>query len=475
MIRRWLWLIVAALPCWSAVLGQPITYRGEIGAAAATGGVLPFWLHANQSGMIEQEGTSGLVRMQVARTYQGDGLWDVGFGADLVARGSDHTTAYLNQLYAQARLGFLQLRVGRKVEQIGTVDELLSMGSLATSTNATPLPKVVVETRGYTPVPFTRGYAEFKGSFAHAWFGDERYTDRPYLHQKTFYARLGGSLPVNVYAGIVHDAFWAGATPLLGDLPDGFEDYLRTVFGMSGGEDAPGGEQIYVQGNHLGIYDAGFLLRLKGYELLSYRHFIFDDKDGLKLKNPGDGLLGFSLRMGQDVQWLSRVTYEYLYTKRQSGPEPVGPGRDGPGGQDNYYSHYIYRSGWTYFGRTMGSPLLFPFPDNEIRENDRIENNRIVAHHLGLAGQPVPALRYRLLLTYSRNYGTYTERTRVEEGGGTYAYREGLRQYSILVETQTRLPGRVPLEVLAALGWDFGEMYEDTAGVRLGLIYRGVR
>ncbi len=475
MIRPALWLTVLALCCWEAARGQHVTYGGEVSVTAATADALPFWLHANQSGLIEQEGAGALMRLQAARHYRPERRWDIGGGIDLAVRGSRHSTAFFNELYVQARFAFLQLRAGRKVEQIGTVDAGLSTGSLATSTNATPLPKIVLETLGYTPVPFTRGYAEFKGSYAHGWFGDERYAGNPYLHHKTLYVRLGGPLGVNVYGGIVHDAFWGGSTPRLGKLPASFEDYLRTVFGMSGSERAPGGEQIYVQGNHLGIYDVGLRLRRHGYELLGYRHFIFDDKDGLKLKNPGDGLLGLSLRLPGADRPLARVTYEYLYTKRQSGPEPVGPGRDGPGGQDNYYSHYIYRSGWTYYGRTIGSPMLVPLPDNQIIVHDRIENNRVVAHHLGLAGRPWPGMRYRFLFTYSRNYGTYTERDRAAAAGIPYRYAGGLRQYSILLETQTRLPGRVPLTLLAAAGWDLGEMYEDTAGVRLGLRYRGRR
>ncbi|MBQ7518572.1 MAG: hypothetical protein IJU13_09140, partial [Bacteroidales bacterium] len=37
-----------------------------------------------------------------------------------------------------------------------------------------------------------------------------------------------------------------------------------------------------------------------------------------------------------------------------------------------------------------------------------IENNRIKAHHLSLSGKAFHRLPYKLMLTYSQNYGTYS-------------------------------------------------------------------
>ena len=36
-----------------------------------------------------------------------------------------------------------------------------------------------------------------------------------------------------------------------------------------------------------------------------------------------------------------------------------------------------------------------------------IENNRLKAHHLSIAGKAFHRIPYKLMLTYSRNYGTY--------------------------------------------------------------------
>ncbi|WP_243664813.1 capsule assembly Wzi family protein [Rhodothermus marinus] len=192
------------------------------------------------------------------------------------------------------------------------------------------------------------------------WFDDPRHTRGTYLHQKFLYGRLnlhGWQL----YGGLVHDAQWGGTSPIYGPQPDGIDDWWRVFWGMGGAPDAPPADQVYYQGNHLGIWDVGLKGRIGTVGLHIYRHFLFNDKDGLKLKNPGDGLLGVALTF--ENLPVAQLVYEYLYSKRQSGPMPPGPGRGGPGGQDNYYNHWLYRSGWTYYGRTISNPLFFPYPD----------------------------------------------------------------------------------------------------------------
>ena len=449
--------------------------RSTVSAWGGSTGDVPFWMYANRSGRVVPGGTQLVATAAAVRPLDDAGWFGYGGGADVTVRGGEAPTAHFTELYGQARAAFLVAEAGRRIETYGTTAERLSMGSLATSLNATPIPKIMLRTADYVEVPFSRGYAAFKGHLAHGWFLDDRFVDRPYLHQKSFYVRLGGGLPVNVYGGIVHDAFWGGTSPTDdGELPDGLNDWLRTMLGMSGASDAPGGEQLYVQGNHLGIYDLGATVRLQDYDLLVYRQFLFDDKDGLKLKNPGDGLLGVSIAR-RDGGWVSRVLYEYLYTKRQSGSEPVGPGRDGPGGQDNYYNHYIYRSGWTHYGRTVGIPLMLPYPDGAILVHSRIMNNRIVAHHLGVEGEPTTGFTYRLLATYSRNYGLYEEVYPDGvpiPGGGPEVWNPGLEQVSLLAEAEWSVPGTMPVSVTGGIAVDAGAVYADAVGLQLGLVYR---
>jgi hypothetical protein len=434
------------------------TYRMEVGGAAALRSNLPFWLHARQYGTLDPQSTGGYARMDAARIDSVNAWFAYTVKGSVLARASEHSTVHFNEIYAAARAGFIQVRVGRKHEIIGTVDAPLSSGALGTSGNAIPVPKIVVATTGYTDAPLTQGYLEFKGYWSHGWLGDERFVEGAYLHQKNAYLRMGGDLPVNVYGGLVHNAFWGGTSPAFGALPASFNDYWRTVLALSGSEEAPEDDRVYIQGNHLGVYDVGLTLDVGDFRVLAYRHFIFEDRDNLKFKSPQDGLLGLSIADQRTGRFLDHLTYEYLYTKWQNGP--IGPGgvpRGGPGGRDNYYNHGIYRSGWTYFGRTVGSPLLTPVPGPE----HGIANNRVVGHHIGIAGH-VHATEYRLLATYTRNYGTYSE-----------PYNPMRSQYSLALDTETDIPGAHGINLLATLALDQGSLYGDNVGVRIGVAYDG--
>jgi hypothetical protein len=440
----------------------------ETGASATTGAAPPFWLHANTDGLVDPTSSGGWVRGAVRRALDSDGRWSYGYGLEGVARLSDRETAYLSEAYVEARYGFLRARVGRKPDVIGEVAHDLTSGSLGTSRNATPIPKIVLATDGYTGVPFTGRWMEFKGQYTHGWMSDDRVTTGAYLHQKTLYLRVGTPSPVQVHAGLVHNAMWGGTTPVFGRLPQSFEDYARTVVALNGSEDAPPGEEAYIQGNHLGVIDVGLSAEVGTFELQAYRQFIYEDRDNLKLKSPQDGLLGVAVVDEREERWMDRLVYEYLYTKWQNGPfGPSGTERGGAGGQDNYYNHYIYESGWTLYGRTAGSPLLTPFSDGR----PGIANNRVVAHHLGVAGHAGP-VRYRVMATYSRNYGTYGDEDAAQRRGEEYRFNPRLDQASVLVGARMPWPSDDRFVIRASVGVDAGELYDDAVGVRLGLVYR---
>ncbi|ACY49612.1 capsule assembly Wzi family protein [Rhodothermus marinus] len=445
--------------------------EGELGVRAATAGRLPFWLAANQWGRFDPKSANGYVLLNGQWERQPHAWLSYGVGGELLLRRAHDPSAHFVEAYGRVRVGFLEAHVGRRREIVGTVDTLLSSGAPDVSPNATPIPKIVVRTPHYTSVPGTRGWVQFHGYWAHGWMKDVRQVEDTYLHQKYLYLRFGpGSW--RIYAGLVHQAFWGGTSrnPSIGRLPQGLDDYFRTFFALNAGEGAPRGEQIYIQGDHFGTYDFGFSLEGRRFGLLVYRHFFYEDRDGLKFKNPQDGLLGLALR-DREGRLVERVVYEFLYTKRQSGPIGPGPGRGGPGGRDNYYNHYIYRTGWTHYGRTVGSPLMFAFEDRAKRLTGGVENNRVVAHHLGLAGRLAPALRYRLLATYSRNYGTYNGRDVLQQPGATYRFEPPPEQLSVLMVLDWQPDGR-PLAVQVALAGDVGQLYPDNLGLALGVRYR---
>ena len=442
----------------------------ETGATAATGGSIPFWLHTNTWGLVDPASSAGWVRARVANEIEPGGRWGIAYGVEAVGRASAAETGYLSELYAEGRYGFLRLRVGRKQEVIGSPAGPLTTGSIGRSSNATPIPKIVVATDGYTAVPFTSRWLEFRGRYAHGWLPEDRVTEGAYLHQKTLYLRAGTPSPVQVRAGLIHNAMWGGTSPEFGRLPASFDEYVRTVVALNGSEDAPPGEEAYIQGNHLGAIDIGLSAQIGPLGVDAYRQFIYEDRDNLKLKSPQDGLFGVVLTDERSGRRIDRLVYEHLYTKWQNGPVgPDGTERGGAGGQDNYYNHYIYDSGWTLYGRTAGSPLLSPRPDGA-----GIANNRVVGHHLGVAGHAGP-VAYRVLATYSRNYGTYRDEDIAQEAGRDYRFNPPLEQTSFLVGARLPWPTDERFEVQAALAWDAGELHEDGVGARVGLTYHPFR
>ena len=54
----------------------------------------------------------------------------------------------------------------------------------------------------------------------------------------------------------------------------------------------------------------------------------------------------------------------------------------------------------------IGNPLL---PGPIYNKNGQITfiSNRVLAHHIGFCGSPYQSLSYRMLLSYSRHWGTY--------------------------------------------------------------------
>lgn len=279
------------------------------------------------------------------------------------------------------------------------------MGSLGISTNASPIPKFKFGLNGWQSIPFTNQFIDVKGYIAHGWLGSNRYTDDVLLHEKAGYLRIGGDLPVNIYGGLVHYAQWGGKNhPEDGDIPQRFSDFINVFLVRGGDEETPGPEVAYALGNHLGSWSFGSLINLKETNINVYLQSPIETKYDLKLKNIHDVLTGISIDFSENLNIpIDRFVYEYLYTKNQGGPrreDPDGnPEIDLFRGNQNYFNHWLYRTGWVYNRRTIGNPL---FTVND--ENLGILNNRIIAHHIGFE---TGFDQFDLFgkVTFSRNFG----------------------------------------------------------------------
>lgn len=450
---------------------KTFNYGLELNGTASSSDFLPFWLYSNQRGAIDPNSPGGYATLNFQKKLVSNRSgFDYGFGATLVNRLSENETAFFNQLYGRLSYGAFQFTGGRFFEQTGTTDESLSMGSMAISSNATPMFKVKIGIPEYAPVPLTNGFVEVKGALAHGWFEENRVVEKAWLHEKYAYFRFGGDFAFRPYGGLIHQSTWAGETNAMGDLGDSFADFFNVFFALSGSDEAAPSDQIFRQGDSRGIWDFGFYLTLNEINFNVYRHFIYNDKDGLKLQVPQDGLLGVSVDLPAERQQLvTSFLYEYLFTKDQSGPLCPRNERDGVGGCDNYYNNSFYRSGWTYVGNTIGNPLFLPVGTPGIERTSfpaGIANNRIVAHHIGVEGQLSPSLNYKLLGTWSRNSGQYDNIDDNQNPGPT-DFDSNPEQWSLLAKFSYS-PFR-SLKLNASLAGDFGELYEDRVGIMLGV------
>lgn len=468
-----MWIRYIVLACLTGILGlSPVRAQMadqvevEVGATTTSGATMPFWLHANTDGIVDPASSGGVLRGRVARSLRGRAgqTWAFGYGAEVVGRASSRESLFLSALYAEARYGILRARVGRKPETIGTVADSLTSGSMGTSRNATPIPKILLRTDGYVDVPFTNEWLEFKGRFEHGWLSDHRFVDGAFLHQKSLYLRGGDSASARVHTGLVHKAMWGGTDPDFGNIPQSFSEFTRVVRAGSGIDDAPSADSLFILGDHFGIIDFGTSVELDRFRAHAYHQVVFEDDNNLELENPKNGLTGIEVADTRSRWWVDRLLYEYVFTKSQNGEEAAFNGNG-----SNYFNHSIYKSGWTLYGRMAASPLLAPFSQGSSRVG--IANNRVVGHHVGIGGN-IGSLDYRTLVTYTRNFGTFRDRRRAENRGVDYRFDPPLEQTSVLVEARVPWPSVPRLEIKGAVGIDTGELREDTIGLELSLAYQ---
>jgi len=444
-------------------LQKPVSYVVRAGtiATVAQRDCLPLWLAANRFGTVAD-------RQSDLSTYAGGSLT---YRRNPNLSLSGRLDVYLNNRFGDVfvQQGYLlvnykkwQLGAGRYAETVGDVHPGLSSGSLGISGNALPIPRVWVATSGYVPVPFTGGWVQFKGRYGHGLLGNDPYVRNAFLHEKSFYLRVGKE-KWGVYGGGNHFAQWAGVHHRAGQLPNGISDYLHIVLAGRGGNGAIIRDETFdaanAPGNHLISFDFGVDMKAADGRFRLYTQSLFekgsapnamvkDQSKGFKLLSP-DRLAG--------AQWvgtagpLRGVVLELLSTRHQGGPEFFV-------GRDNYYNHSIYRTGWSYGGMTLGTPLFI----NQARAaayglkpgtDQHIVSNRVLAGHLGIKGQLGPRIGWRTLATYTRHYGNYFN---------TATFSPARTQAHLMQEFSGKLGAGVSLT--GAVGYDFGDLYVNWGG-----------
>jgi hypothetical protein len=429
-------------------------WRAGFSSVGGFGNQAPFWVISNRQGKFLPEKYAGSMELGLMAESDTGRVIDYDYGIELYGRHGGSGDMWLHQAYAGITLyDLVRLRIGMQEEIFGSAEPSLSTGSIIWSGNARPMPKIEIGTPGYIPIPFTEGYVEMKGLMSHGWFEHGRAVSDVWLHHKNAYVRLGGSLPVNIYYGFNHFAQWGGNSTRHGAYPSDFRSFIRVFLNRSGDDEDPGTPEGWVInrfGNSLGSRNYGIDFDVGNITAGLYQQDIFEDGSGMRKKNFPDGLWGARVRFPEGSRVVQAVVYEFLQTTNQSGPFHDIDG-DTLGGNDNYFNHGHYQSGWTYHKYTIGTPFITSPLLND-PPSSRIRNNRVIAHHLGFEGNISDRISYRNFFTFSRNFGTYST-----------PFSERRDQFSWMLELNTSL-NFFDLEAGMTLAGDFGEMYGDNYG-----------
>jgi len=441
-----------------------ISYDVSSLGVVSSGQKSPFWFQNNKFDKISNEPFNGAFELNVFKTWQHpEHFFDYSFKfSSQLKLDKNKIETELHEYYLNTRLWILNFSAGARVQSFGNQDKTLSSGGLLFSDNSRPMPAIFAGIEEFTPVLFKNGIFEIKGEVSHGWFTDNVYVSNLLMHHKYAYFRLGGKIsPVNFQYGMHHAAQWGGNIPGYGKQPTKIADFVNVFFARSGSTSTVRSEQLNVGGNHIISQNMRLDYRINNFEFGVYWQNIYEDKPILLMwdaVNIQDGLWGFSIKNKQ-FPIIKGFLYEYLNTTDQNGPYHD---KDGIvyGGMDNYFDNYLYRSGWTYYGRTIGTPFI----TSPIYNNDGavyVQNNRVQVHHVGIEGE-IYKYKYRVLNSFSKNYGTYPT-----------PYLNSKDAVNLMVEVNKHFEKYWGIDAGFSIGIDWGQMYGRNFGIMFKLSKSG--
>ena len=475
----------------------------------------PLWLNANKYGLSSLDSDNGYLRMAVERDVAADSCrrWGVGYGLDIAAAYNNTSTLIVQQAYFEGRYKLGTLTVGSKQQPMELRDNELSSGAQTLGINARPVPQVRLGLNDYWTIPILGRWFSFKGHLAFGMMTDgnwqesfakgtpNKWNKNTRYHQKAGYLRIGkdderhhltftiGLEMASQFGGTVYN--WAGTDENENHeeavkLKSNLKSYWNAFTGMTS---ADAGEGIYenAEGNLLGSWVMRLAWNDDRMTAGLYMDHYFEDHSGMFfldydgygsgenwnvkersryfLYSLKDFLLGFDLKLKR-VKAVNSFVVEYMTTKYQSGPiyhDRTQNISDHIAGRDNYYNHSSL-SGWQHWGQVIGNPLyLSPL----YNDNGYIgtQCNRFRALHLGVSGDPMPGLHYRVKASWQKGWGKYDD-----------PYMEPRENTSLLVEASYRTVDERsflrPVTLTLGLGADFGKLRGDNKAVQLTVKYQ---
>lgn len=480
----------------SAQFAKGLNYQVEAATVFSGGENAPFWLTANRYGLSSIEKNNGYLRAGIFRPIEKNKKFSYALGLDLATAYNFTSVFIVQQAYVDLKYRWIELSVGSKERPTELKNQKLSSGGMTVSNNARPIPQIRISVPEYVNIGKKHIFA-LKGHFSYGLFTDNKWqkdfaapgskrTENVLYHSKSLFGRIGNEnkFPLVFEGGIQMDAQFGGRAYGIGyepylDMPNRLKDFLKIII-PAGSSDVTDGEYPNAYGNHLGSWMVSFSYKFNSWKIRAYHEHFFEDhsmiidefawKDYIDEFGHGnfwsyfppiipsqyywkDGLTGIEATLPKNP-FVESIVYEYLATREQSGPvyhDHTTEIPDQIGGRDNYYNHGIF-TGWQHWGQAVGNPLL----TSPIYNKDgqiTFKGNRVKSHHIGISGKPTNEISYRMLLSHTRNWGTYNE-----------PYPDIKKNISLLLEahyTPCQLKG---WQFSGSFAFDKGELMGNNAG-----------
>jgi hypothetical protein len=386
------------------------TYRLETFGLFSSGENTPFWLVSHTWGVTPLEAPNGYLKAGVfhTRAIKNGLVYEIGLDLAGSSKQSNRNNYWIQQAYGGIKWKSISLWAGSK-EQYGAVigNPKLSSGDMVYSNNVRPNPEINISIPQYTLVPFTKNRLYAKGDFAIGKFLDgnylektavnlkQRYAKNPLSHHKSLFLRLGNiEWQEKGFQWTV-----------------GFNDYVtwsEKNYIIQNGQST----ELYTSSSDfskilLPILQYGSGSRSSSYNVrIDYGKNYADEVFSIYWQHPMKTRSDFQMKNYQDMtlgieykslrkKALSGFVLEYIFTKQQGGSF-----------KSDYYNQNSARQGNSYYGRTMGNPLLLS-PEYNKDGYIGYRSNRIFAVHTGVDGYLNKKLQYTLLATYGETPGSF--------------------------------------------------------------------
>ena len=467
-------------------------WQGEWHASARMGGTtgqyMPFWARTGESGILPvtsaaQVAAGGRV---CGASRQGFHLEaGASFAAALAARPYHEIQdqpIIVDRLYVKGGWRMLHAELGMcpRTDELGPLS--LTGGNVIMTGNARNIPGLNLRTDWICLDP--KHIVGVRANLAEYVLMDRRYVSRSRLHNKSVGLKLALGSKVDFIGGFEHWAQWGGTSPEYGPQPVSFKDYVRVFFAQGGGDGATWSDQVNAIGNHLGREFIRMAWRASAFTMTFQYDKPFEDGSGMRLHNFPDGVWSLGLSLNDRNAFVTDLMYELATTTWQSGPlhdrpateeemarqDPSSPyyGKIILMGNDDYFNNGEYRSGWTYYGRPMGLPVMIPAAPEEDGRTYGFVSNRVRAHHLGVKGN-AGKVPYLLRVTCSRHFGRWSR-----PDDRLFCMKPW--QLSMGLDADLSfMTGKLPLDFTVGVYGDLGKVLPSSAGLVLKINYNGLR